>query len=150
MGTMEANDKYSGALEVDLGRSRTVPAFVALGCVSTLGVLALTPLPAAASILAGTWALCLALDALRRALHAHRLAIGSDGALAVDGIAGTLRAGAFVAPWLTIVRWRPAGARFDRTLLVAPDMLGESVFRELRVILKSCAPENQGRTLLIQ
>lgn len=137
---MEANDKYSGALEVDLVRSRIVPAFVALGCVSTLGVLALTPLPAAASILAGTWALCLALDALRRARRHHRLAIGSDGDLALDGIAGTLRAGSFVAPWLTIVRCRPAGARLDRTLLVATDMLGEAPFRDLRVILKNQKP----------
>jgi hypothetical protein len=59
-----------------------------------------------------------------------------DGAIVVDGIAGTVAAGSFVAPWLAIIRWRPADTRFDRTLLVAPDMLAEAEFRELRVILR--------------
>jgi hypothetical protein len=49
---------------------------------------------------------------------------------------GALRPGSFVAPWLTILRWRPHGARFDRTVLILPDMLGAESFRELRVLLK--------------
>ena len=47
-----------------------------------------------------------------------------------------LRDGSFVAPWLTIVRWRPEGARFDRTFLVVPGMLEREDFRRLRVLLR--------------
>ena len=49
---------------------------------------------------------------------------------------GRLRDGCFVAPWLTIVLWRPHGARFDRSIVVLPDMLGEAAFRRLRVLLR--------------
>lgn len=49
---------------------------------------------------------------------------------------GTLRDGSFVAPWLTIIRWRPHGALLDRTLLVLPDMLESDAFRRLRICLK--------------
>jgi len=42
----------------------------------------------------------------------------------------------FVAPWLTIVRWRPPGARFDRTVMVLPGMLTDDCFRRLRVLLR--------------
>jgi Flp pilus assembly protein TadB len=139
MGTGEANDKYSGALEVDLARSRFVPALIAIALAATCGVLAFTPLAPGYAILLATWVACTGIHALGRALRAHRLSIGRGGEVAVDGIAGNLRAGSFVAPWLAIVRWRPAGSRLDRTLLVAPDMLGEGAFRELRVILKTGA-----------
>jgi hypothetical protein len=73
---------------------------------------------------------------VRRALAPHRLAI-ELGEVLVDGRAGSLRAGSFVAPWLAILRWRPAGARFDRTLLVSPDRLSPADFRHLRVIVKN-------------
>jgi hypothetical protein len=49
---------------------------------------------------------------------------------------GRLEPGSFVAPWLTLVRWRPAGARFDRTVLVAPAMAQPEAFRRLRVRLR--------------
>jgi hypothetical protein len=137
MGTGEANDKYSGAVEVDLARSRIVPAFVAFVLAATCGVLAFTPLASSYAILLSTWVACTGLHAMAQSLRPHQLAIGRGSEVAVDGIAGNLRAGSFVAPWFAIVRWRPAGARFDRTLLVAPDMLGAGAFRELRVILKS-------------
>jgi hypothetical protein len=41
-----------------------------------------------------------------------------------------------VAPWLTIVRWRPEGAWFDRTVPLLPGMLDEEMFRRLRVVLR--------------
>jgi toxin CptA len=138
MGTMEANDKYSGALEVDLARSRIVPAFVAAAVAATFGVLAFTPLASAHAILVATWVSCAGLSALARSRSSHRLAIARSGEVAVDEIAGNLRGGSFVAPWLTVVRWRPADTHFDRILLVTPDMLAPDVFRELRVILKAC------------
>ena len=49
---------------------------------------------------------------------------------------GRLRSGSFVAPWLTIIRWRPQRACFDRTIVVLPDMLDHEAFRRLRVQLK--------------
>ena len=49
---------------------------------------------------------------------------------------GELRDGSFVAPFLTIVRWRPRHARFDRSIVILPDMLERDAFRRLRVALK--------------
>lgn len=49
---------------------------------------------------------------------------------------GRLRDGSFVAPWLTIIRWRPERANFDRTVVVLPDMLDAESFRRLRILLR--------------
>lgn len=115
--------------------SRSAAAAVALMAAATLALIAATPGPLGARILAGTWVACLALHALRpnrlRSLRLER-----SGEIEVDGRAGTLRPGSFVAPWLTVIRWRPRRARFDRTVLVLPDMLPPETFRELRVLLK--------------
>ena len=51
-------------------------------------------------------------------------------------IAGEVRDGSFVMPWLTIVRWRPAGARLDRSLLLLPGMAPADEMRKIRVILR--------------
>ena len=136
MGTVAANDKYSGALTVSLVRSRLLLAGVGTAALSTGVLLAATPLPLAATLLGLTWVACLALDAVRRGYGARLLAIDADGAIALDGMAGSVRAGCFVAPWLTVIRWRRAGAHLDRTLLVLPDMLAADDFRRLRVILR--------------
>lgn len=50
--------------------------------------------------------------------------------------AGRLCPGSFVAPWLVVVRWRPEGARFTRTVLVPPDAVEPDAFRRLRVLLR--------------
>jgi hypothetical protein len=50
---------------------------------------------------------------------------------------GRLQDGSFVAPWLTIVRWRATGEHFDRTVAILPDMIDAARFRELRVLLKT-------------
>ena len=140
MGTVAANDKYSGVVQVNLVASRFLPWAIAMAALAT-GVLVLaTPLPLEAHLLAATAVACLAIDAVRRAHPARTLATGIDGAIALDEAQGTVRDGSFVAPWLTIVRWRRTGARFDRTLLLLPDMLGKEDFRQLRVILKSAMP----------
>ena len=54
----------------------------------------------------------------------------------VDSVPGEVIDGSFVAPWLTIVHWRPLGSRLTRTLLVLPDMLDAESFRALRVVLR--------------
>ena len=136
METIEASDKYSDALEVTLAPSRRVASWCGLGAAATVGLLAATPVALGVRILLATWVACLALDAIRRALRRHHVAFDEAG-IAVDGIAGTLRPGSFVAPWLAIVRWRPAGGRRDRTLLVSPDRMAQAGFRHLRVIVRN-------------
>ena len=136
MEAMQANDKYSGALEVTLAPSRLLARLCGCAGAATLALLLATPLRPGVRILLATWVACVAIDALRRALQFHRV-VFDLAAIVVDGQAGTLRPGSFVAPWLAILRWRPAGARFERTLFVSPDRLPAASFRHLRVILKN-------------
>jgi hypothetical protein len=49
---------------------------------------------------------------------------------------GSVRAGSFVAPWLTIVRWRPDGAWLDRTIPILPGMASPEELRRMRVVLR--------------
>jgi hypothetical protein len=49
---------------------------------------------------------------------------------------GTVRDGSFVMPWLTIVRWRPEGARRDRALLLLPGMAPPDELRKIRIFLR--------------
>ncbi|MEP7069851.1 MAG: hypothetical protein ABI789_11440, partial [Usitatibacter sp.] len=110
-------------MRVALAPSRGGAAAIAAAALATLALIAFTPGPPGWRILAGTWIACAALHAL----HAAALHRGARGARVVhlsaggdievrDDIgewrAGALRAGSFVAPWLTIVRWRAHGDRF--------------------------------------
>jgi len=65
-------------------------------------------------------------------------ASGEVALQARDGewLRGELRDGSFVAPWLTIVRWRPEGGRMDRTVLLLPGMADAGTLRKIRVILR--------------
>jgi len=136
VGPMPGENKYSGALEVRLVRSRRVAAFIVLAAAATLALVAAIPMRLDAAIVLAAAVACLALDAWRRAGRAIALEIDRDGAICVDGRAGRVVDGSFVAPWLAVIHWRPGGARFARTLLVAPDMLPPEAFRELRVIAR--------------
>jgi hypothetical protein len=92
------------------------------------------------------WLGLAALLALRRHALATprrvvRLSVDLAGRVEVeraDGsrAAGRLQPGSFVAPFLTIVRWRPEGARLSRALLLAPDAVPAAGFRRLRVLLR--------------
>jgi len=57
---------------------------------------------------------------------------GSDGTVQ----RGRLVPGSFVAPWLVVIHWRPAGAWWTRTQLVAPDAVPPGDFRRLRILLR--------------
>lgn len=129
--------QYSGAA---LG----LPAGLAA---ATLAVLVFSPGPLPARVLAGAAVACLALAAARRltprwgGVAPRALAVRASGEVALqarDGewLRGELRDGSFVAPWLTIVRWRPEGRRMDRTVLLLPGMAQPAELRRIRVILR--------------
>jgi toxin CptA len=130
------NDKYSEAVRATLRRSGIAIALVILAGGFTAGLMLALPMPLAARVLLATWAACTALHALDRALRPRRLRCDCEGAAEVDGVEGRLQHPCFVAPWLTVVRWRPHGALFDRTVLVLPGMLPAEDFRRLRVLLR--------------
>ena len=136
MEAIRASDKYSERVEVVLTRSRQAEAFIAAGSLATALVLAALPLELELRALGLGWIAACAMAALRRLRPGLRLRIDPAGDIAVGEAAGSLRDGSFVAPWLAVARWRPDGSRFDRSLLVVPDMLGREEFRRLRVILR--------------
>ena len=146
VGCGDAELKYSeAAVELSLGPSRLAAAGLAAMALATLAVLFATPGAAAARILLATAVACATLEC------AHGLGLGRAGrrALRLSDAGeievrspggrwrrGCLRAGSFVAPWLTLVLWRAEGSRFDRAVLILPDMLGEEEFRRLREWLR--------------
>lgn len=136
MEAVQACDKYNERVEAILGRSRLGEGFVACASLSTAALVAALPLPLELHAGALAWTAAAVLLALRRLRPGVRIQVDHAGELTVDGAPGALRDGSFVAPWLAILRWRPPGAHFDRTLLVAPDMLDAESFRRLRVILR--------------
>lgn len=143
-----AGNKYSEeACEVRLSPSRAFAAMIALAAAATLALLAATPGSAALRILAATWVSCAALEAL----HARALLRGSHAVRCVrlrrggeievlDGRGrrreGVVRPGSFVAPWLTIVRWRAHGSRLAATVPILPGMAAEEDLRRLRIMLR--------------
>jgi toxin CptA len=129
--------QYSGA-------ALALPAALAA---ATLAVVAESPGAVALRIAGGAAVTCLALAAARRltprwgGVAPRALAVRASGEVAVqdrDGewVRGELRDGSFVAPWLTLVRWRPEGRRLDRTVLLLPGMADAGSLRKIRVILR--------------
>ena len=140
MGVERGFDKYSERVEAFLAPSRRARAAIAAAVVATSALACATPLTPSARALAACAIAWSALRALRAVARPASLRIDGTGEIAVDGAAGYVVAGSFVAPWLTAVRWRPAGAWRDRGLLVLPDMLGAEDFRRLRVLLRLAPP----------
>jgi hypothetical protein len=128
--------QYSEQVEATLGRSKRVEAFVVAMALATAALVGWLPLPLGPRAMGLAWIGYAALAALRRLRPGLRLRIESGGAIEIGQASGSVRDGSFVAPWLAVVRWRPTGAWRDRSLLVAPDMLGEEDFRRLRVLLR--------------
>lgn len=146
-GSGEAELKYSeAAIELSLGPSRLAAAGLGAMALATLAVLFATPGAAAARILLATAVACGALECahglgLGRAAGRRALRLRGSGEIEVRSPGGLWRrgcprAGSFVAPWLTLLLWRAEGSRFDRAVLILPDMLGEEDFRRLRVWLR--------------
>jgi hypothetical protein len=128
-------------VSVAVDRSKIGAAFALCAGAATLALLHAMPLPSLVRAFAVLWIGAATLDAYRLfTLRGREIRLGLEAIEVRDGVdrvrEGTLRDGSFVAPWLTIVRWRPRGAAFDRTLVVLPDMLPAPAFRELRVLLR--------------
>ena len=146
MDAASGSFKYSDAIELRLLPSRIAAIGLLLAGGETLAVLHPLPLASvwhwtlAAAVVGLTAEALLAVAARRGPRGVSWLRLDRRGALSVRA-GGHLHIGAvqprcFVAPWLTIVRWRPEGARFDRTFIVLPDMADADAFRRVRVLLK--------------
>lgn len=122
--------KYSGAARV----------FLAAAAGATLALVLFVPFPGEIRSLAFAWVIVMAWRAHGRLSGVRALRLDCAGGIAVrDRIGwrtGQLRGGSFVAPWLTIIRWRPDGARLDRTVVILPDMIQGTAMRRVRVILR--------------
>jgi len=132
---------------IRLGPSRRAGAWITAVAAAALVATLAADLPGPAKA-----ALACALGAA--AVRAARLHAGKEGAGAVrrftvdlagrveaehaDGrlATGALAEGSFVAPWLTVVRWVPAGARLSRSITVVPDAVEAGAFRRLRILLR--------------
>ncbi|APV52182.1 hypothetical protein BWI17_22415 [Betaproteobacteria bacterium GR16-43] len=147
VGSIRQSFKYSEALAANLRPSRLAVCLVAMASISTAIILVALPMPSALKGLLAMAVAALAADALRvvalrrGARGVVALRVDRAGAIEVRDASGrcrigTAQPGAFVAPWLTIVRWRPHGGRFDRTFIVLPDMIDGERFRRLRVLLQ--------------
>jgi hypothetical protein len=133
---MQPSDKYNEGVEVVLRRSWRAELFVTGSALATAVLLACLPLELELQATGLAWIALSSVSALRRVRPGTRLRVGSDGDVVVNASAGRARDGSFVAPWLVVLRWRPDGAWRDRSLLVAPDMLGADDFRRLRVLMR--------------
>ena len=137
------NDHY----RVRLAPSGAAGICIAIVGIATLVLLWATPIDPLVKSFAAGWVGCATLEACRRIalLRAWNspleLILTPPRALQVlhpggRSTWGELRDGSFVAPFLTVIRWRPAGARFDRTIVLLPDMVEPESFRRLRVQLR--------------
>ena len=146
-GLGESGIKYSEAVDAVVAPSHRAAAGLVGAGFATLAVMALTPMGpfTRAALVSGVvlaFVDAIRVVALRRGARGVRsFRVDRSRAIRVrDGAGcereGVLRDGSFVAPWLTLVRWRPAGARFDRAFLLVPGMIERETFRRLRVLLR--------------
>ena len=139
-GDMETSNYIEADVAFTLQPSRRLAGFVVLAGAGTASLLAAMPLPGWASAAAAAWCALAFAHALARHTVSRSVRILGGRAIVVDRAAGEIVAGSFVAPWLTIVRWRPASSWRARTVVVLPDMLDAAAFRALRVILRWAPP----------
>jgi len=144
-GGAPANDPAWRVVIVLGPSSRTLAWVMAAAAAALAATLAADlPVPAKAAI-----ACALGIAAVRAARRARQVGPGAIRRFTVDlsgrveveradgrHVAGRLADEAFVAPWLTVLRWVPEGARFSRSIVVAPDAAQAEAFRRLRILLR--------------
>jgi len=118
-----------------LAPSRALLAILIGAAIATLVLVGVLPVWPQVRVVALIWCMGVARHAFKRHRASHHVRV-EGASIAVDGIEGRIVDGSFVAPWLTIIHWRPAGARFTRTLVVMPDAIDTEPFRALRVLLR--------------
>jgi len=126
----------------ELKYSRAAATFVVVAALATAAIVVVLPWDVAlraalVAFVAADAGLALERLAAVRALYVHL-----RGEVRVESRCGSARegelaAGGFVAPWLVCLRWRPRRGRFDRVVLVLPDMLDADTFRRLRIVLRA-------------
>jgi len=135
------------SVALDLTPSRRLAGIIAAGhaiAAAALFVTALDPLPLAAGLcfIAAGWRRAHRRTAALSSFDATlRLEIGIDGTVRVLRRNGTVRAGrmlsgSYVSPALTVVRFRPAGKRRARSVVIATDSADAESRRRLRVLLR--------------
>jgi hypothetical protein len=158
MESMAGGDasKYSGGpppndpawrVVIAVGHSRQALAWVVTVAASSVAAILAADLPAFVQATLAALLASAAVQAARR--HAWRTAagairgftVGLPGRIVVEPARGPpaegrVVDGSFVAPWLVVVRWRPDGARWTRSIFLLPDMAGEQELRRLRVLLR--------------
>ena len=157
MGTDGRLHKYSGAHSPDAARavlavrpSVFAPRAIGIAALATLAVVQVVPIDGPMKLLLALWVGLSASRAIGRITHRHArtavVAVITDASRTLevryaDGhfARGVIVDGSFVAPWLTVIHWRPASSRWTRTTLLLPDMVEEGAFRRLRVLLRWCA-----------
>jgi toxin CptA len=150
------SSKYSGEgpgndpawrVVIPLGPSRRAGAWITAVTAAALVAILAAGIPGLAKAV-------LACAMVGAAVRAARLHAGQEGPGAVRRITvdlaggvvaeyadgriatGALAEGSFVAPWLTVVRWVPEGARFSRAITIVPDAVEAGAFRRLRILLR--------------
>lgn len=123
--------KYSGVAH----------GFPIVAAFASLALLALTPIEPLLRAAAALAVIGLGFRAWRTAHAVRALRLDGAGAIEVSFADGSSRQGvvpdgSFVAPWLTLIRWRPEGALWDRTILMLPGMTATEDYRRIRVILR--------------
>ncbi|MGB8857146.1 MAG: protein YgfX [Burkholderiales bacterium] len=136
---------------ITLSKSAQLIWLLACGHLITMLVIWLLPLPfiwqvLLSALVVASLAFYSIRDALRR-LPGSVVAIKflAEGRVETQNqsgtwIAGSLRPGSFVAPYLTTLAYQPDEKYFRRHLIILPDMLDAESFRQLRVHLRWNSP----------
>ena len=134
-------DAWTTDFNYRLAPSRRAAIFIVFAAGTTAALVFFLALVPALKLAAIAWIGTTCLVAYRRVARQPPELVMRGAAIDVrDGggewRSGRLQDGSFVAPWLTIVRWRATGERLDRTVVIMPDMIDAACFRELRVLLR--------------
>lgn len=129
------------AVDCELKYSGVALAFLLAACVASVLLAFVLPLGGALRAAVVLYVVAQGLRACRALTRVTGLRLGVGSRVAVRGPGGgweegVVRDGGLALPALTVVRWRPAGARWDRTLLLVPGMAPREALRRIRVILR--------------